>query len=155
MGAVSFDNKFEKTNGSARFFYNYGEHRITDGFHSKDKNFGMVTYQSFNFFSGNTMTIGVDYKRYGGMAENRILLGDTTLWELAGYGYLQQTIFDKIILNAGFRLEHSSVYGNEPVPAGGVAYNLSGSTTIKASIAKGFRSPTIRELYLFPRQIVI
>jgi len=150
MGAVSFDNKFEKTNGSARFFYNYGEHRITDGFHSKDKNFGIVTYQSFNFFSGNTITIGVDYKRYGGIAENRVLLGDTTLWELAGYGYIQQTIFDKIILNAGFRLEHSSVYGNEPVPAGGIAYNLSGSTTIKASIAKGFRSPTIRELYLFP-----
>ncbi|MGE5860708.1 MAG: TonB-dependent receptor [Ignavibacteria bacterium] len=150
MGSISLDNKFENTNGSVRFFYNYGEHNISDGFHSKDKNFGTVVYQSFNFFQGNTFTIGVDYKRYGGITENKILLGDTTLWELAGYGYIQQTFFGKLILNAGFRLEHNSVYGNEPVPSGGIAYNLTNSTTIKASVAKGFRSPTIRELYLFP-----
>jgi len=31
-----------------------------------------------------------------------------------------------------------------------VAYDLNSSTTLKASVAKGFRSPTIRELYLFP-----
>jgi iron complex outermembrane receptor protein len=150
MGAISLDNKFGNTNGSARFFYNYGEHDITDGFHSRDKNFGIVAYQSLNFFQGNNFVIGVDYKRYGGTAENRIILGDTTIWELAGYGYIQQTFFDKLILNAGFRLEYSSVYGNEPVPSTGLVYNLSGSTTIKASAAKGFRSPTIRELYLFP-----
>ncbi|HVO72873.1 MAG TPA: TonB-dependent receptor, partial [Ignavibacteriaceae bacterium] len=150
MGAVSFNNKFEKSNGSVRFFYNYGDHKITDGFHSKDRNFGLVTYQSFNLFPDDILTLGLDYKRFGGTAENIVLLGDTTLWELAGYGYIQQTFFQNLILNAGFRLEHSSVYGNEPVPSGGVVYNLNNSTTIKASISKGFRSPTIRELYLFP-----
>ncbi len=150
MGSVSIDNKFDNTNGSARFFYNYGEHDITDGFHSEDKNFGTVIYQSFNFSQNNTITLGIDYKRYGGVAENQVVFGDTTLWELAGYGLIQQTFFDKLILNAGFRLEQSSVYGNEPVPSGGVAYNLNNSTTLKASVAKGFRSPTIRELYLFP-----
>jgi outer membrane cobalamin receptor len=157
MGSIAFDNHFEKTNGSARFFYNYGEHNITDGFHSKDENYGAVVYQSFSFLQGNTITIGTDYKRFGGIAENLkannglgIVLGDTTIWELAGYAYIQQVLLDRLILNAGFRLEHNSVFGNEPVPAGGLAYNIGSSTTIKASIAKGFRSPTIRELYLFP-----
>jgi iron complex outermembrane receptor protein len=132
------------------------EHNITDGFHSKDKNYGAVVYQSFNFYQGNTITIGTDYKRYGGIAENvkamnglGLVFGDTTVWELAGYGYIQQTLFDRLILNAGFRIEHNSVFGNEPVPAGGLVYNIGGSTTFKASVAKGFRSPTIRELYLF------
>ena len=156
MGAVVLDNKFEKSNGSFRFFYNFGEHNISDGFHSKDKNYGIVLYQAFNFFKGNTITFGADYKKYGGIAENvkamggnGMVFGDTTVYEMAGYAYIQQELFDKITLNAGFRLEHNSVFGNEPVPTGGLAYRPTSSTTIKASVAKGFRSPTIRELYLW------
>jgi outer membrane cobalamin receptor len=156
MGAVSFDDKFDKTSGSLRFFYNFGEHNITDGFHSKDKNYGVVFYQAFNLFKGNTITLGADYKQYGGIAENVLamngngmLFGDTTVWEMAGYAYIQQKLFAQLILNAGFRLEHNSVFGNEPVPTVGLAYNPASTTTIKASLAKGFRSPTIRELYLW------
>ena len=156
MGAIALDNKFGKTSGSLRFFYNFGEHNITDGFHSKDKNYGIVFYQAFNLIKGNTVTFGTDYKQYGGIAENvkamngiGMVFGDTTVWEMAGYAFIQQELFEKLVLNAGFRLEHNSVFGNEPVPTGGVAFNPTSSTTIKASVAKGFRSPTIRELYLW------
>jgi outer membrane cobalamin receptor len=156
MGAVVLDNKFDKTNGSFRFFYNFGEHKISDGFHSKDKNYGIVLYQAFNFFKGNTITFGADYKKYGGIAENvkamggnGMVFGDTTVYETAGYAYIQQDLFNKLTLNAGFRLEHNSVYGYEPVPTGGLAYRPTSTTTIKASVSKGFRSPTIRELYLW------
>jgi iron complex outermembrane receptor protein len=156
MGAVVLDNKFDKTSGSFRFFYNFGEHSITDGFHSKDKNYGIVLYQAFNLFKGNTITFGVDYKKYGGIAENvkamggsGMVFGDTTVFEMAGYAYFQQELYDKLTLNAGFRLEHNSVFGNEPVPTSGFAYRPTSTTTLKASVAKGFRSPTIRELYLW------
>lgn len=156
MGAVALDNKFDKTSGSLRFFYNFGEHKITDGFHSKDKNYGIVLYQALNLFKGNTITFGTDYKKYGGIAENvkamngnGMVFGDTTVWEMAGYAFVQHEFFEKLVLNAGFRLEHNSVFGNEPVPTGGLAYNPTPATTLKASVAKGFRSPTIRELYLW------
>jgi outer membrane cobalamin receptor len=156
MGAITLDNRFDKTNGSFRFFYNFGEHNITDGFHSKDNNYGIVLYQALNLFKGNTITVGTDYKKYGGIAENvkamngqGMIFGDTSVWELSGYVYIQQQLFKKLTLNAGFRLEHNSVYGNEPVPTGGLAYHPTNTTTIKASISKGFRSPTLRELYLW------
>jgi len=156
MGALAFDNKFEQTSGSFRFFYNFGEHNITDGFHSKDNNFGILLYQAFNIFKGNTVTAGIDYKKYGGIAENvkamggmGMVFGDTTVQEIAGYVYSQQELFKKLVINAGFRLEHNSVFGNEPVPTIGIAYNPTPATTLKASVAKGFRSPTIRELYLW------
>jgi iron complex outermembrane receptor protein len=156
MGAAVLDNKFDKTNGSLRFFYNFGVHNISDGFYSKDKNYGIVFYQAFNLFKGNTITLGTDFKKYGGIAENvkamngdGMVFGDTTVYELAGYAYIQQELFTKLTLNAGFRLEHNSVYGNEPVPTVGLAYHPTLSTTIKASVSKGFRSPTIRELYLW------
>ncbi len=156
MGSAVMTNSFDRSSGSLRLFYNFGEHDITDGFHSTDLNWGVVAYQAFNLFTGNTVTAGVDYKKYGGFAENLLamdgigaVLGDTTVNELAGYIYLQQELFGKLTLNGGFRLEHNSVFGFEPVPAAGVAYRPGVNTTIKASVSKGFRSPTIRELYLF------
>jgi iron complex outermembrane receptor protein len=156
MGAVSFSNEFDKTSGSLRLFYNFGEHNITDGFHSIDKNFGIVLYQAFTLFKGNTITFGTDYKQYGGIAENvkamqgnGMVFSDTTVREMAGYVFLQQEILEKLVFNAGFRLDHNSVFGSEPVPTAGLAYNPTLTTTLKASVAKGFRSPTIRELYMW------
>ncbi len=154
MGAAELNNKYDKTNGSIRFFYNFGEHNITDGFHSLDNNYGVVAYQAISLFRGNTITAGLDYKQYGGLAENissgePVVFSDTTVTEMAGYIYLQQNLLSKLTLNAGFRLEHNNVYGNEPVPSAGLAYHPTATTTVKASVAKGFRSPTIRELFLW------
>jgi iron complex outermembrane receptor protein len=151
MGAVSLENRHKKSNGSARFFYNFGIHDISDGFHSDDTNYGVILYQSFSYINGNTLTLGFDGKTYGGKArQESISIGDTTVWELAGYAFMQQNFGTKFSLNGGFRLEHHGVYGNEPVPSFGAAWKPTSTTTVKTSISKGFRSPTIRELYLFP-----
>lgn len=156
MGSLAFENRYENTDGSVRFFYNFGEHNITDGFHSTDVNYGLVAYQTVRVFKGNTLTAGLDYKEYGGLAENEkamggqgIVFGDTTVTELAGYIYMQQALAEKLTLNAGFRLDNNSISGSEPVPAAGLTWHPGSLTTIKASVAKGFRNPTIRELYLW------
>ena len=156
MGAIVFDNKFSKANGSLRFFYNYGDHDISDGFHSTDKNYGVVLYETFSLFKGNAITVGADLKKYGGIAENLLAMGgagiifsDTTVTESAGYINIQQELFGKLTLNTGFRLEYNNVFGKEPVPTAGFSYRPSPLTTIKGSVSKGFRSPTIRELFMW------
>lgn len=151
MGALSLENNLRKTHGSVRFFYNYGDHDISDGFQSKDNNYGWVWYQSLNLLPGNTITLGVDGKTFGGRAtqEDR-LIGDTSVWELAGYVFIQQELGRQFSINSGFRLEHHNVAGNEPVPSFGISWRPTVNTNIKASVSKGYRNPTIRELYLFP-----
>jgi iron complex outermembrane receptor protein len=156
MGAVSFDHEFDRWKGSIRFFYNMGEHNISDGFRSNDKNYGVVAYESFNAFSGNTITVGIDYKNYGGNAENWKAMGgqgiqfvDTALYELGEYVFVQQELFEKLMLNAGFRADYNSSFGMEYIPSAGFAYKLARLTTIKGSVSKGYRSPTIRELYMW------
>ena len=70
--------------------------------------------------------------------------------EIAGYVMMQQGLIDNILnLNAGVRLQHGSVYGNVWVPQAGFIVRPSRSSHIKASFSKGFRSPNIRELYLY------
>lgn len=155
-GAFTIENELEKISGSAKLFYNFGEHDITDGFHSTDHNYGLNFLESLRLFKGNTITAGFDYINYGGMAENLkamggkgIVFADTSVYELGYYGFVQQTLAEKLTLNAGLRLQDHSVYGAEWVPSAGFAWRTNENTTWKASFSKGFRSPTVRELFLF------
>ncbi|MFA6404041.1 MAG: TonB-dependent receptor [Salinivirgaceae bacterium] len=150
MGAIAFNNRFEKIDGSARVFYNFGTHDIT-GFLSNDFNYGLMVYENFHYMKGNTITLGVDYKTFGGKAEDirkDMLLVDNSINEIAAYTMVQQQLFKNLIINGGIRIENNSVYGNELIPSGGISYNPWNSTTIKTSVSKGFRSPTLNELYI-------
>ena len=154
--SFTVDNNYEKFSGSAKLFYNFGEHNISDGFHSTDANYGINIFEAFNLFKGNSITLGADYLDYGGRAENELAMGglgmifkDTTLYDAGIYGFVQQTLFGKLTLNAGLRLQDHQVYGTTWIPACGLAYRITGETTLKASICKGFRSPTIQELYIW------
>ena len=149
-------NEFEKASGALKVFYNFGEHNITDGFHSTDHNYGLNLYESFRLFKGNNLTIGMDHMNYGGMAENLLAMNgagavfaDTVVTETGIYGFMQQTLKENFTLNAGIRLQHHSVYGNHPVPSAGFAWKFAGDATWKGNVSKGFRSPTIRELFLW------
>ncbi|MFA5817863.1 MAG: TonB-dependent receptor [Bacteroidales bacterium] len=158
--SFTVDNNYEKYSGSAKLFYNFGEHKISDGFHSTDANYGLNIYESIKLFKGNNFTVGADYLNYGGLAENEKAMGgqgmifkDTTVYDAGIYGFVQQTLFDRLTLNAGLRMQNHQVYGKEWIPAGGLAYKITTQTTLKASVSKGFRSPTIRELYIWNHNV--
>ncbi|HTY01559.1 MAG TPA: TonB-dependent receptor [Bacteroidota bacterium] len=148
---VSVEDRYGESQGALKVFYNWGVHDIYDGFHSTDNNVGALLYQGFPLFSGNLTTAGIDYKRYGGTAtQGSTDFGEHFINETAAYILTQQDVWSTATVSAGVRLNHHSLYGNETVPQIGVAYRVDDATTIKASAGKGFRSPTIRELYLFP-----
>jgi iron complex outermembrane receptor protein len=163
--SVSLNNKYEKMSGSLQVFYNDGNHKVNDGwrngeprpyfFRSSDYNEGLALFESFRLIEGNLFTVGLDAKQWGGHAWNDSINGNTgeiidkKVNELAGYAVVQQTLFDKLTVNAGLRLENNEGYGNEWIPQGGIAYQLSNQTSFKASASKGFRSPNLRELYLY------
>ncbi|KAA6343069.1 Colicin I receptor [termite gut metagenome] len=164
--SATLENDYGKSSGALKLFYNFGDHDINDGyaegnklpdfrFRSTDKNFGGTLYQIFRPGKGSEITAGFDFKSYGGRAWNSPLNKskldeiqvDTTTYEVAGYAIIQQTLFEKLTVNAGLRLEHNKNYGSEWLPQIGFAYRPQKYTTLKASASKGFRSPTIRELY--------
>ena len=154
--AFTLQNEFEKLSGTLKLFYNFGEHDITDGFHSKDHNYGVNFFESLHLFEGNNITVGVDYMNYGGLAENLkamngagMVFADTVVSEVGIYAFVQQTLAEKLTLNAGLRFQHHSVYGEQWIPTAGFSYQLDKETTWKGTVSKGFRSPTIRELFLW------
>jgi len=162
--SFSLENNYGKTSGALRAFYNCGDHEVNDGwkagkprdylFQSRDHNAGFMLYQSIRPFSGNMLTAGVDFKNWGGHAWNEFMdkdvdIIDKTVNETAVYLISQQNLFDKLTLNAGLRLEINQTYDSEWVPQAGIAYRPTNSTTFKTSVSKGFRSPNLKELYLY------
>lgn len=160
MASLTLENQFENTSGSIILFLNFGDHDIYDGYHSTDHCAGVNIYQSFSIFKGSVIA-GFDYENYGGFAENQTLNDavrklmqfpvDKTIHETAGYASIQQVFFKQILsVNGGIRYTTNSAYGGEWIPQGGISVRPFRRTTIKASVSKGFRSPTVKELYMFP-----
>jgi iron complex outermembrane receptor protein len=151
--ALSLENDFGTVAGGLKLFRNFGDHELYDGWHSQDSNAGVLLYQGVNIFENSLLTFGSDYKHYGGEAENTVSgadFGKHSVDEFGAYAALQQTIEERLILNGGMRVDSHSEFGSEFVPQVGVSYHIGSRTTVKGSVSKGFRSPTIRELYLFP-----
>lgn len=84
MASFTLENHYERTSGALSFFYNWGRHKINDGylageepqkshFNSKDRMMGVSWYQSAVLFSGNRLTAGFDYQHFGGESWNRVL----------------------------------------------------------------------------------
>ncbi len=155
--ALSLENRFEKVEGAFMFYYNYGDHSFTDGFRSNDHNYGLTFYQNLKFFKGNVITLGYDFKKFGGEATNIytpefIPKGFDTEHEITEndiYALFHQSI-RKFSFDVGYRFVNNSNYGNQHVPAAGISYRFSPRSFIKASATKGFRSPAIIDLFLFP-----
>ena len=170
MTSFALENHYEQTSGALSFFYNWGRHKINDGYHpggtpqtflfnSKDRMLGVSWYQSATFFSGNRITVGFDYQHFGGESWNReIVTGervpgvDKQMDEFAGYIDFRQDLGSWLSLDAGIRVDHHSHVGTEWIPQGGLSFHLPKQVEVKAMVSKGFRNPTIREMYMFPPQ---
>jgi outer membrane cobalamin receptor len=149
--AVSLENTIENLEGALRLFYNFGEHDFHDSFRSNDYNRGVTFYQNIRLIPNNILTLGIDYKNYGGEARTDAPIPrneiDESVDETDFYGLVQHTLFDNLNLNLGLRWVINSAYGNIAVPHYGLAYALTDDIRLKASASKGFRSPTLANLF--------
>lgn len=167
MTSFALENTYEKTSGALSFFYNWGKHWINDGynpgetpldyrFNSRDNMLGVSWFQSIQLFRGNRLTAGVDYFRFGGESWNQAIgdgnretSADKTQDEVAGYVDFRQHLWNWLTFDAGMRIDHHSEVGTEWVPQFGLSFHLPHAIELKAMAGKGFRYPTIREMYMF------
>ena len=166
MTSFALANDYAKTSGTLSFFYNWGKHWINDGyhpnaepldyrFHSRDKMLGVSWYQSVQLFEGNRLTAGFDYFHFGGEAWNKTLAGERNTQadkpqdDVAGYIDFRQSLGDWLTFDMGLRVDHHSQVGTEWVPQIGLSFHLPENSEVKLMAGKGFRYPTIREMYMF------
>jgi iron complex outermembrane receptor protein len=150
---VAVENHGERVSGATRVFMNFGRHKIHDGFYSRDYTIGLHLHQGIALPGEVALTVGAEATRFGGEAENAISgfsWGKSHADEIGVFGVLHLPLGGRIFGTGGLRLNHHSIYGAEFAPQAGIAVALDDETTVRAHTARGFRSPTLRELYLFP-----
>lgn len=66
----------------------------------------------------------------------------------AGYIQDEWQVNDKLLVIPSIRYDHNSSFGGEVTPKIGATYFISDNSRIKANWGKGFKAPTISELYM-------
>ena len=167
IASLSISNQYASTSGALRGFLSWGHHHVNDGYHPggtprtqlylhNDLMAGVSAYQNFSLFQGNLVTGGFDWQHFGGHAWNRNISSgvekdiiDKTEDDFAGYVDFRQDLLSWITADAGLRVDYHSQVGTELIPQGGITFHLPSQAEIRAMVSKGFRNPTIRELYMY------
>ncbi|MCD8094292.1 MAG: TonB-dependent receptor [Bacteroides sp.] len=160
--SLSLNNYYGNTNGNVRVYYSYGNHYIDDPkhFHSLDDRFGILAYQNFSPWKDAAATLGFDFDTYtgripmsGGTAHTEgamATIGRKSITEYSPYATISQNLFGGVlILNAGLRMANSDRFDTQWIPQGGFVIHPAAGWIVKASLAKGYRNPSFREMYLY------
>ena len=173
MASAGLENHYGKASGALSVYTNFGKHKIDDGtndptnptkryFRSEDALTGVSVYESVQLFPGNRVTAGVDYQHiyghayYTSKATGDVMetpnkqSGESHRNEVAGYVDFRQDIVNWLTVDAGLRVDHHSITGTEWIPQAGLVVRPDPTSEIKAMVSKGFRNPTMREMYLYP-----
>lgn len=175
--SAAIENHYRRTNGALSVYSNFGRHKIDDGstdpakptaryFRSKDALTGISWYQSYRIIdmmpTQGRITVGFDYQHIYGNAyytskETGEVLDTPNKQsaksyrnEVAGYVDYRQDLSSWLTIDAGVRVDHHSVTGTEWVPQAGLVVRPLLTGEVKAMVSKGFRNPTMREMYLYP-----
>lgn len=164
--SLTLNENYGLTNGALRIYYSYGNHYINDPnhFHSLDDRFGVLAYQNFSPWQGAQATVGFDFANYTGripmsgghaygdgstQAKMQTILRKS-ITEYSPYVTLQQSLFCNFLtLNACLRMANSDKFGTHWLPQFGFALHPAHGWLVKASLAKGYRNPSFREMYIY------
>lgn len=172
MSSIALQNRYEKTSGTLSFFYNWGRHKINDGynadkgetpldyrFHSSDQMFGISWYQNILINSSGNLTLGADWYQTGGKAWNlyverqkkgeRAEIVNQSINEVAGYANYSHDMTSWLTFNAGLRLDYHEKARTEWIPQIGTAIHLPQNAEMKLVASRGFRYPLIREMFMW------
>lgn len=160
--AATVTNSYGAVSGTARVYYNYGNHFVDDPrhFHSKDDRLGVILYENFKPWRGASATLGFDFDSYSGEIPvsggnshtegSMSTISRKTIVEYSPYVTLSQMFFDNLLnVNAGLRMANSDKFDSQWIPQFGFSVNPGSAWTLKGNLAMGYRNPSFRELYLY------
>ena len=174
IASLSLENHYAHSSGRLTAYDNFGRHKINDGyamnggtpqanlFQSKDFLAGASWYQNFSFWEGGNVTLGADYQRiYGHAWYTNRETGDVvdTPNKLSGlaknnegaiYADVRHHFTRWLTIDAGIRWDYHTVTRSQWIPQAGLVFRPIADGQLKATVGKGFRNPTMREMYLYP-----
>ncbi|OPX32939.1 hypothetical protein B1H10_06775 [candidate division KSB1 bacterium 4484_188] len=156
MADIQLKGKWRKLHNSFHLYSNLGHHRFFDGFESHDFTYGLSSYQNMNFNTKTQIGFGVDAVSYGGKAKNVVFPQAPperslhTVNSFRGYLVGFYSPVSQFTIKGGLGYQYTSLKIQKLTPTVGFSYLPLHNIKFFASLNRGFRLPTLQELYLFP-----
>ncbi len=132
-----------------KFYRNFGNHEFSDGWKSTDYTNGTIFHIKKELFKNYFLMTGVEFREQGGEKLSEPYK-KCSKKEYAGF------VFNDIKITQWFGITYGIRYNYDEFSKGclsftaGNVFNLSSKTYLHTNISKGFRSPQLNELCLFP-----
>ena len=78
----------------------------------------------------------------------RILNNEQVMGDWAVFGSIEYRPIRRLAIRPGFRLSYNTLYSAPPTPALNLRYDFNEKWALRTSYARGFRAPSLKELYL-------
>jgi iron complex outermembrane receptor protein len=152
-------HNYDTYSGTLQAEGNFGHHESkqestgTDKFKSDDSSYALRLKEVLKLWQGNTITAGAEWRRYGGTAKDvsngTYYLDDKFMYDTSIYALMEQNVFKNIFsVNGGARYSYNSEYGDYTAWQAGAAVRPLEKTKLYTNVAKGFKFPDIRQVYL-------
>ena len=150
-GAVdlSLSNVKEKDEWTLRLYRNFGKHQFSDGWDSTDYTNGAMARWTTRRLKQHVLLLGGDLRGFGGTSLN-FPQGTWRKSEGSLFFHDDWLPAASLVASAGLRLQLDSLYGSELCPQAGLVWHATTAVSARLQASKGFRSPQLNELYMFP-----
>ncbi|MCX8124892.1 MAG: TonB-dependent receptor [Spirochaetes bacterium] len=156
---AKLSHEYGKYSGTLQAEGNFGHHESVqsntgvDKFKSDDSSYALRLKEIMKLWPGNTLTTGAEWRRYGGTAKDQstgtYYIKNKYLHDTSIYALMDQALFNNIMnINGGARYSYNSKYGDYTSWQTGAAVRPLEKTKIYTNVAKGFKFPDIRQVYL-------
>jgi iron complex outermembrane receptor protein len=140
----------ESFGGFAKLYRTFGEHQFSDGWHSTDFTNGANLHGHRRFAFGNLAQAGIEASQLAGTwIKSDTNKSSWTRHQAAGFLQDEQTL-GPVTVNAGLRLSWDDISGVALCPKAGLVGRVTGTTTLRASLNRGFRYAPLNYTSVFP-----
>lgn len=146
---LSLNGSGEKDEWTLRLYRNFGRHLLADGWDSSDFTHGAMAHWTTRRLRNHVLLAGGDYRYFGGESHH-YPKGEWRKSEGSLFIHDDWMPSASVVASAGARLQLDSLYGSELCPQAGLVWHATGSLSARLQASKGFRSPQLNELYMFP-----
>lgn len=119
---------------------------------SRNQQLGLDIQQSLFLNDAQTLLLGIFGERDNANITDSatgtsIIGGEQGLSTTAVYLQDEISLLDSLVLTPGLRIDNQSEYGTEVSPKLSGLYKFTDKTSLRASVGRGFRPPTVDDLY--------
>ena len=150
---LTFQGDWQDAQGMLKLYRNFGEHKFSDGWHSKDYTTGAMAHLGLVPMEDNALTLGWEFREQAGKVLSGtaiVLTGKYDKDESALFIHDEQGLFNqRLIASGGLRYNDDELAGDIFCPQAGLVFHLSDRTSLRGSLNRGFRAPGLNELKFY------